>query len=131
MAMDNACNCGKTDASALEVCSPVEPLEGTEELVRVPHVETDAVVADETDPPAVLIDGSELYPCISIIPRELVSIAQQILDENSYQVRIAGNLYPFGNGKPHRTSPFSFPEVLENTADERGEVHGPDPHVRP
>src|SRR6185436_9933706 len=65
----------QSHASALEALVAMQPLEQVEELVRVPHVETDAVVTDEIG----LVGGAEsdLDACLRARARVFERVGQQ------------------------------------------------------
>ena len=47
--IDDPSDVGETDPSAFELVGGVQPLKHAKELVRIPHIEADAVVANEDD----------------------------------------------------------------------------------
>ena len=49
MPLNDAADIGQTNASAFEIRRGVQALKNPEELVRILHVEPDAIVADEKD----------------------------------------------------------------------------------
>src|SRR5205085_8251744 len=56
VSLDDATHIGKSYPGALEIIAAVQPLKHAEQLVRIGHVEPDAVVADVED--TLSIDGS-------------------------------------------------------------------------
>jgi hypothetical protein len=58
--LDNALNCGKSNASSLKIFGPVETLEDAEQLVRVPFVEARAIISHEDRRRTLLLDLARL-----------------------------------------------------------------------
>src|SRR5215470_4300765 len=63
------------DPGAGEIGGGVEPLERPEELVRVRHVEADAVVADEEMP---ILGAAELDVADRLLPGELPGVLEKV-----------------------------------------------------
>ena len=49
MTVDDSLHCCQTDAASLELIGTVQPLKRSEQLLRVIHVEANAVIADKVD----------------------------------------------------------------------------------
>jgi hypothetical protein len=73
----------------LKLARGVEPLEGTEELVGVGHVEAGAVVADEECRDTVLYRLSHFDPCLRTLTRKFPSVAKQVLEDVLQEAGIA------------------------------------------
>lgn len=84
-----------------EVGGRVQALEHAKELVGVRHVQTGAVVANEVDDPAWPFVDAEFNSSLGSLARELPGIAEQILESNLQQTRIAFGTYPVRNGEFH------------------------------
>lgn len=80
MPVDDALDDGEADAGAFEVTGRMEPLEGSEKLVSVSHVEACAVVTNEER--SFSFGGNDLAnlnPGMLCFGRVLPSIAQEVL----------------------------------------------------
>ena len=62
LAGDDVAHVGQPDAGALEFLGAVQALEHAEKFVGIAHVEADAVVLDEEDPPPGYFPASDFDP---------------------------------------------------------------------
>jgi hypothetical protein len=80
---DDALHNGQTDTSALELDGRVQPLEHTEELVDVRHVETGTIVSNEKYRTALFLSNADLDARYWTPASELPGIAEQVLEDNA------------------------------------------------
>src|SRR5690606_28227121 len=81
MAGDHPAHGRKTNPRALELLRAMQALEHTEKLVRIAHVESGAIVADEHYHPPVLLTGNANLNLRGIAPpRVLHGIADEIAE---------------------------------------------------
>src|ERR1041384_6268321 len=78
MPLDDPLHDGQADAMALKLFLGVQPLEYTEQLFRILHLKTDAVVADEVDIFPVSLFAADLNEGIFRVAGELERIREQI-----------------------------------------------------
>src|SRR5437667_6572497 len=77
VAVDNALHGCQTDAGPRKLASIVQPLENTEELVRVPHVEPCTVIANKVDHSPAFVLDSEFNTGLRQFGAKFPGIAQQ------------------------------------------------------
>src|SRR3984957_9011722 len=79
MFADDALHRGQSNACALEIFGPMQPLKDAEQFVFILHVEADAIVANENDALAILQEMTDLDD--RVLPRscELKSVGNKVL----------------------------------------------------
>src|ERR1700745_1867515 len=104
----------------------VEPLEGTEELVGVGHVEAGAVVADEECRDTVLYRLSHFDPCLPTLTPKFPSAAQQALEDVLQEAGIACRQQSIFHAKLNRAGRARtvILEARTDVASELGQVDG-------
>src|SRR4051794_31911983 len=83
VAMDDPLYRRQADPGALELGLVVEPLEGTEQLVGVRHVESRAVVADEVGARPVVLRSPDLDHRVWGLGGELPGVSQQVFERKT------------------------------------------------
>src|ERR1700756_4025608 len=79
MAMHDALNRRQTDTRAFEGLLRVKPLEDAEQLVRIFHVEADAIVSNEQHYLMVFVfHASDLDLCLGTCARELWGFGDEV-----------------------------------------------------
>jgi len=79
MEMDDALNRRQSDAGPFELGGLMQPLEGSEQLRGVGHIESSAVIADEIDGSSPRAGGAEFETRILAFAGEFPGIAQQVV----------------------------------------------------
>src|ERR1700722_12117208 len=76
---NDALHRGQSNACALEIFGPMQPLKDSEQLILILHVEADAIVANEDDALAILQEMTD--PDDRVLPRscELKSVGNKVL----------------------------------------------------
>ena len=89
MTVDDSLCHSESDALARKLALAVQALEGAEELVRIDHVEADAVVANEE--PVLTCDplGADGYHRLRLVARELPRIADEVGQQDAHEPGIA------------------------------------------
>src|SRR5262249_53983716 len=87
--IDDALDDGEPDTAALELARRVQPLKRREELVRILHVEAGAVVAHEADAAPFRRRRTELDFRTGHLRGELPCVAEEVLEQNAQQPRVA------------------------------------------
>jgi hypothetical protein len=120
--LDDALHGRKPDPAAGKLSLRVKPLEGGEQLVHVPHIEADAVVADEE---GLLIPGKvdakldlRRRPALGELPR----VADEVGQHDPHQARIRRRNEVGGSGDSHLTPRLEEAEVVEHVAGENRQV---------
>src|SRR5689334_5309570 len=92
MTLDDAANVSEADAAALEVLRAMKPLEDSEQLVGVLHVEAHAVVPDVDDVlGARNVDRADLDARPLPRARVLQRVPQEVPEHEEQERRIAAN----------------------------------------
>ncbi len=94
MAVDDPADRGQTDARAGKLVPGVQALESAEELPRIGHIETDAVVADEEGPSAVDVRRAKFDPGLRASGRELPGIVEEVVQDDPEQALVAAGFQP-------------------------------------
>src|SRR6266850_808900 len=115
MAMNDALNGRQPDTGAWELRLRMQPLEGTEQFVRVLRIETGAIVPHVVHVAPLIIRASSqgdvrLLPG----PREFPSVGQKILEREPQQPRIALNLDSLGDHALDTALRSAFAQLLQD-----------------
>src|SRR5215472_5946861 len=93
----------QTDSAALVLAFRMQPLEDTEQAVRIPIVESDTVVLDEINVGCALFVRSNLDGRQGYQPCELPSVRDQIYENLTHQCAIAKGRRQEANNRLHVT----------------------------
>jgi len=81
--VNNALHGCQSDSGAWELTDIVKTLEGTEKLIDISHVESDAVIPHKVDLLSIAPVASEFDAGISLSGGKLPRISEQVLQHNS------------------------------------------------
>src|SRR5450432_2291116 len=126
---DDAAHDREADPRALELRGAVEPLERLEQAAREGWVEADAVVLHEVNRLGAARDA-DLDAGARAFPRELPGVAQQVLEDDLQQARVAQRLE--GRGDDHLDGPRrrSLAQLADDGLDDGREIDGQAAHGR-
>src|SRR5512133_1204317 len=94
MTVDDPLHCCQANTGPLKFAVFMESMKRCKDLVRILHIKTDAVVADEIDRLAIRIFHAEMNPDILCFGAVLEGIAEQIVQDNSEQLLFCINDHP-------------------------------------
>src|SRR5579883_459875 len=81
MALHNALHSGQANSSAFEVFGAMQSLENAKEFVRIFHVETNPVIANENGGFVFTLRHSDFDDCLFTGPGELDGVQKQVLHD--------------------------------------------------
>jgi hypothetical protein len=81
--VNNALHRGQSDPGSWELAHIVKTLEGTEKLVGVSHVESDAIILHKVDLLSIRAAASEFDAGFRLSRGKLPRISEQVLQHNS------------------------------------------------
>jgi hypothetical protein len=83
VSVNNALHRGQSDPGSRELAHIVKTLEGTEKLIGVSHIESDAIILHKVDLLRIPEADSEFDTGVRLSRGKLPRIAEQILEHNS------------------------------------------------
>src|SRR5262249_53972859 len=81
--LDDALHGSQADTRPFELLVAVKALKDTEQLGRIGHIETHALVTDVVDGASIRIRATELDVGTRLVARELPGVSHQIVDDGS------------------------------------------------
>src|SRR6266576_4643343 len=124
MFTDNAVDGSETDPGAFEILGAMQPLENAEQLIRVLHIEANAVIAHEHGGIAIHFKVADLNHRTRPRPRVFDGIGKKVGENLFHQAGVAKDGWEGMNPPVNRASfGFAF-EINQDIIDQRSKLGG-------
>src|SRR5882724_4114269 len=97
MPANDALNCRQPDSGSLEFLRGMQALKDAEQLGREGGIKAGPIIGYEKNVVPVFVRDADFDPCIDAFAAELPRVAEQVVEHDRQQLRIALSDQPFGD----------------------------------